>query len=282
MKRQLTREVLALAIAPLFIATISNPGHAQQPNVVRMAESGIKRVATSRTMPIYPAQSVPRKSSGVAVAAIMSGADGRVTNVIVLEAPDEAIAEAVRDALMKWQIPPTTVLGRPELYGVSGKITFYFQFTGGRGRVVNPEDMPGGPKPEPASGPPSSAPGVRSGGPPPTGAAASAAPTPRPAATVVQHTVPADIEIGEADLRQLIATARPTILDIRDRDDFKRGHRDGAVNIPRDELSIRSYIELDHARPLVIDCAQSETNACRNAASQLSRQKFPKVVILLQ
>ena len=35
------------------------------------------------------------------------------------------------------------------------------------------------------------------------------------------------------------------MLDIRERDDFKRAHFPGAVNIPRDELVARGGIELD-------------------------------------
>jgi TonB family protein len=243
-----------------------------QSNVVRMAESGIRRIAVNKPTPVYPPESLARKAGGVAVAAIASGPDGRVSMVTVLESPDAATGAAVRDALMKWEIPPATVSGRPERYGVAGKITFYFQ-PAGRGRVASPEELPGGPKPEPAGGPPSTPPGAR-----PSGAPAA----PRAAPIVVEHSAPAAAEIGEAEFRQLAATARPIVLDIRERDEFARGHRDGALNIPRDELAVRGYLELDRARPVVIDCSRVETRACQHAASVLTGgPKIARVLMLL-
>jgi TonB family protein len=259
------------ALGALLIVSIPVVGTADQTNTVRMAESGIRRVATSKPMPVYPAESRARKAGGVAVAAIVSGEDGRVTTVSVLEAPDAAIGAAVRDALLKWEIPAMTVTGRPERYGVRGKVTFYFQAAGGR--VANPENLPGGPKPEPAAGPPTAAPGARAGGPPAA---------PRAAPGIVQHDDSAVAEIGEAELRQLLASARPIVLDVREREDFKRGHRAGAVNIPRDELAIRAYIEIERARPVVIDCSQAETRECRMAANLLLwGPKVARVMIFL-
>jgi rhodanese-related sulfurtransferase len=72
------------------------------------------------------------------------------------------------------------------------------------------------------------------------------------------------------------------VLDVREREDFKRGHRAGAVNIPRDELAIRAYIELERARPVVIDCSQAETRECRQAANLLLwGPKVARVLIFL-
>lgn len=239
-----------------------------------MAESGIRRFASHKPLPAYPAASVAKGSSGVAVAAIVSGPEGNVTSVTLLEAPDEAIADAVRTALLAWKIPPMTVSGRNEAMGVRGKITFYFRIAGGRGRVFNPEEMPGGPKPEPASGPPTSGPGARaSSGPPSAG-------TPRPPMTA-SHGVDPGSEIGEAAFATM-AASKPIILDIRERDDFKRQHRPGAINIPGNELAIRSYIELDSTRPVVIDCTFTETVTCHSAARTLRLgPKIAKVFVLL-
>ena len=252
--------VLSLLVLPPLVAG------ARQANTITMAESSIRRVATKKPLPAYPAESVAKKSTGVAVASIASGVDGRMASVTVLEAPDDAIAAAVRGALLGWEIPPTKVMGRAQEYGIRGKVTFYFQIANGRARVANPEDLPGGPKPEPASGPPTSPPGVRSGGAPPP---------------VVTHNESLAEEIGEPELgRLLTATSRPTILDIRERPDFKRSHRDGAVNIPRDELAVRSWIEIDRTRPVVIDCSQAETSQCQQAARLLIRGPKPVRVVI--
>ncbi len=261
-----------------FVLAVSAPllSHAPQTSTVNKAESSIRRVATKKPMPLYPAESVAKKSTGVAVAAIASGVDGRVASVTVLEAPDDAIAAAIRDALLNWEIPPTSVMGRSEQYGVRGKITFYFQITNGRSRVANAEDLPGGPKPEPASGPPTSPPGTRTGASPPgtrTGAP--------PPVVIGGHVVAADLEIDETALtRMQAALPRPTLLDIRERTDFKRAHRNGALNIPRDELAVRSWIELDRTRPVVIDCSRAATSECQQAAQFLIRGPKPSRVLI--
>lgn len=249
-----------------------------QSRTVGMSEFTIRKMAKHKPLPEYPADSIARKRSGVAVAAIASGADGRVTSVTVLEAPDDAISAAVREALLKWVVEPATILGQSDRLGLRGKVTFYFQIVAGRGLVANPEDLPGGPKPEPTGGPPSSALGVRAGGTPPAPPG-----TPKPAPTTTDHgDSPAAKEIGEAELRQLVATARPIVLDVREREEFKRGHRDGAINIPRDEIAVRSWIELDRSRPVVIDCSQAETRVCQFAARVLlSGPKFARVLIFL-
>ena len=261
--------LIGLAVMALTAQPGVETAGPRQSETVRMQESSIRRIATRKPMPVYPAESIARKSAGVAVAAIRSGIDGRVADVSLLEAPDEAIAASVRTALLAWEIPATTVAGRTEPYGVRGKVTFYFQIAGGRGRVANPEEMPGGPKPEPPGGPPAMMPGARG--------------TPPGAAPVVTHEAGSDLlEIGEEELRRVMANDRPTLLDIRERDEFARAHRDGAINIPRDELSIRAYIEIDRARPVVIDCSRTDTSMCRQAANQLRRgPKIARVLIFL-
>jgi hypothetical protein len=267
-----TRHVALMAVAGCLVTLTASEVFAQ----AGMAESGIRRVATHKLIPLYPAASIAKGTSGVSVASIVSGLEGTVTSVAILEAPDEAIADAVRAALLSWKIPPVTIGGadRIESMGVRGKVTFYFRITGGRGRVFHPEDMPGGPKPDPASGPPAASPGGRpsSGQPGAPGAA-------RPAA-IVSLEGDADSEIGEAAFTAM-AASKPILLDIRERDDFRREHRPGAVNIPRNELAIRAYIELEPTRPVVIDCTFTETSTCHSAARLLRRgPKLSKVLIL--
>lgn len=260
------------ALSSSLLAAVLSTGVMAQSNTVKMAESSIRRVATAKPAPAYPATSLQQKRSGVAVARIASHPDGRMATVTVLEAPDDATGAAMQAALMTWVIPPVTVAGRSEQHGVTGKVTFYFRVEKGQGRVFSPEEMPGGPMPEPASGPPARGPGA---GPPSARAGA-------PAPAIVSHSVAPDVEIDDAELKRLMATEKPTLLDIRERDDFKRDHHPAALNIPRDELTARAGIELDSKRPLVIDCSRTETQDCRNAASSLIRAKrYPTVLIYL-
>jgi TonB family protein len=235
---------------------------------VMLAESQARRLAIEKPMPAYPADSLSSGASGVAVAAIATGPDGRVTSVEILEAPDEAIAEAVRKTLSTWAILMRPPPGETLQYQLTSKITLYFRIVKGKGHVANPEDLPGGPPPPPPPPMPSAVPPSRPSSPP-----------------VVRsgHGVPADVEIGEVEFARLAAaTPPPTLLDIRDRTDFKRSHRDGAVNIPRDELSVRAGIELDRLRPVVIDCSSEATVVCHIAASTLLQHQKPfRVLIFL-
>jgi rhodanese-related sulfurtransferase len=251
----------------LVVVAVS-AGEARQLKTVMLAESQARRLAIEKPMPAYPADSASSGAAGVAVAAIATGPDGRVTSVEILEAPDEAIAAAMRSTLFAWEIPMRPPPGETLQYQLMSKVTFYFRIVKGQGRVANPEDLPGGPPPPPAPPMP------------------SAVPPPRPSSPPVVrsgHGVPAEVEIGEVEFARLAAaTPPPTLLDIRDRTDFKRGHRDGAVNIPRDELSVRAGIELDRSRPVVIDCSSEATVVCHMAASALlQHQKSFQVRILL-
>jgi rhodanese-related sulfurtransferase len=241
-----------------------------QPKRISAGEFTIRRVATKKPLPAYPPDSVAKKHAGVAVAAIRSDASGRVIEARILEAPDEAIGAAVRDALLTWVVPPMMVGGRQEPHELTGKVTFYFRIVEGRGRVANPEDLPGGPKPEPAGGPPSSPPGARPGGPPPGMIAGGPSSAP-------------DLEIDESQFKQLLAaTPPPTVLDVRERADFQRAAREGAINIPVDEVAVRAWIEIDRTRPVIIDCSRTETAHCQSAARTLSSGPRPvRVAIFL-
>jgi TonB family protein len=249
----------------LFVSVIA--AEVQSP-IVSMGEFSARRAATRKVTPAYPAASVARKSAGVAVASFTSDPSGKVQSVTILEAPDEAIAAAVREAVEAWEFSPITVMGESGPSGLRGKLTFYFRVNGNKGMVANPEDMPGGPKPEPPGGPPAGAPGRRSGLPA------------APPAVIGGHRSSAT-EIGEADLAKLTATSKPTILDVRERADFKRRHREGAISIPDDELSVRGWIEIDRTRPVVIDCSDLETMRCHNAADRLMGGPKPIGVFIL-
>lgn len=254
---------VSIALMVLLAPCLSASAMAQ----VRMAESSVRRVATAKVVPTYPPSSIKAGATGVAVASIVSDLTGAVTTVDILEAPDSAIAEAVRAALKQWKVPPVTVMGRQERMGVTGKVTYYFRIVDGRGRVLDPFEMPEGPKPEPAGGPPSAPPGARQPG--------------ATAPVVTSHgPVRADIELGLEEFTRRMASDKPTVIDIRPRDDFRRQHRAGVLNIPRDELVVRARIELDRTRPVVIDCTYAESNDCHNAASSISRIPL-KVWILI-
>jgi hypothetical protein len=190
----------------------------------------------------------------------------------VREAPDASIATAVREAVLQWTYEPVTILGREnEPRAREGKLIFYFVIENGRGVVRSPEEMPGGPKPRPrpsgrATPPPS--------GPPPAPPAAMPA-----GAAGHGEQIP---EIREAELTARAAKERIAVVDTRVRDAFRHGHREGAVNIPRDELQIRGGIELRGHRVVVVDCTNDDMRWCRISGEMLTRAELPEVLLLVK
>jgi TonB family protein len=215
---------------------------------VKLAEASLRRSATASPMPIYPPASLEKKVGGVAVTAILVGFSGRVEKVDILETPDAAIAAAVRDAVLRWTFRPATVGTSPDTWKIQGKLTFYFQVTDGKGRVMNPDEMAAAVKPKGNSQAP------------------------------VNGSVP---EIDEMEYARLARGGQSVLLDIRDREFFNSGHRSGSVNIPSDEFEIRGPKELSRSQQIVIDCSRKEIQICRRAADLLSRQGFPRVYILI-
>ncbi len=87
--------------------------------------------------------------------------------------------------------------------------------------------------------------------------------------------------IDEVELeRKLVKKARLVLLDIRERALYAMNHRDGARNIPLDELSVRVQNELPMDHMIVIYGANSSDADL--AYSILDAQGFPDVFVLVQ
>jgi rhodanese-related sulfurtransferase len=82
------------------------------------------------------------------------------------------------------------------------------------------------------------------------------------------------------ELKKLTGANRPTIVDVGDRPSFKRGHLDGAINIPHDELAVRGGIELRGRGRIVIDCTQEQIFHCLFADHVLKNIGFKDIRIL--
>ena len=179
---------------------------------------------------------------------------------MVLEAPYPLLSAAVRDALVRWTFQPVDIMG--SAYKRTARLTFYFRIENGAGKVLNPEEMPGARwprKPDPQK--------------------TETQPT---AAPILMGAPESSIRfINENEFKLELSSLRPVILDIRERDAFRHGHLEGAVNIPFAELQVRAPIELPQARPLVVDCSSGDT-WCENPGaimSKLTSGGFPKVSI---
>jgi hypothetical protein len=238
---------------------------------LKMGEWGLRESARFSPMPEYPKESLSAKVSGVVVAAVGFGLDGRVQSVEILESPDALTAAAVWNAVSRWTVPGQGAGGAVS-HVIQGKLTFYFQFRNGKGRVVDPDQMPGGtprPKPRPAvTISPSGVPSL------------NVAP-PAPKSIPGSHGETLET-ITVAAFKKQAASTMHLVLDSGEREAFKRGHWPGAVNIPLDELAIRGGPELPREKLIVVDCTREEMELCRWAGGRLVQQKFPKVVLLVR
>lgn len=77
------------------------------------------------------------------------------------------------------------------------------------------------------------------------------------------------------------ATPAPLTVDIRSREDFRAGHRDGSVNIPFDEVATRIPAEYSPSTPVVVDCTVAPIMHCRISSSSLQTAGFSDVTILI-
>jgi rhodanese-related sulfurtransferase len=229
---------------------------------VNMGEWGLRAAAMESPMPAYPEASLGARISGVVVAAVLFGVDGKLASIDILQSPDAHTGAAVRDAVGRWTVPGVQVMGREEKSPVRGKLTFYFQLRDGKGVVLSPDQMPGGPaRPTPRapasgrSGPPAAAPAVNE-----------------------HHATPRSTTV--ADFKKQAPGA--IVLDVGAREAFRRGHWPGAVNIPADEIAIRAAIELPREKAIVIDCTQEQRFYCDVAAWGLADLKFKDVVLLVR
>jgi rhodanese-related sulfurtransferase len=60
-------------------------------------------------------------------------------------------------------------------------------------------------------------------------------------------------EISPQNLQQLMTTASPVILDVREDWEFAQAHLPGSVHIPMGQIPAR-YAELDASRQVVVVC----------------------------
>ena len=215
----------------------------------KTSQAAIEDLALHKPYPRYPARSLENGAAGVAVASILLDLDGRMEQVDVLEAPDEDIAEALRDALGRWAIRrgfTDDAPGGP--FKVSATMVFYFLIEAGEGRVVSGPflafERAGGGRPE--AGPPR--------------------------------------RIDEAELDSLLETGGAVVVDFRDRERYAEGHRDGAVNLPLPELWTRAALEIPSAEVVIVDCYRGSwawKGRCDIAGETLRDLGVPDVAVFV-
>ena len=86
--------------------------------------------------------------------------------------------------------------------------------------------------------------------------------------------------ISRGEATRLINKENAVVVDVRGRDDFRRGHISGAVNVQAAEIKKGSFSELDKykAQPLIVVCATG--TSASEAAAKLSASGFDQVSVL--
>ena len=254
MKKALLSTRVAIALVGTLsvdpAAQLAGQQSASSPVEVGVSPSRLLDMAVSRVMPEYPSASLAKGVEGVVVSQVFV-ANGRIQRVDLLQAPNEEIGVRVREALMKWVFKNDLRApdGAPAM--VRSKVMIYFGIRNGKGIVRTSAEMIVARETE---------------GKPIAGTGPSA---PYPT-------------IYEPDWLRLQkqGPVKAVLLDVRDRDSFRKGHLNGALNIPENELSVRAPAELSKTTPLVVDCPTSSGDLCSYAAPILQRLGFTKVSML--
>lgn len=228
-------------------AILRTPGTSQS-RPIKTNDQGLRQLAIKAPVPRYPPASLANNVTGVVVATVTIDKGGRFHSVQIVESPDAATADAVREAVTQWVFRPATVPSPSTL--IAGTLIFYFHRDGGRGVVLSSQEMQG----------------LKS-------AAANIA---------AENTHPVPRTIDETELRVLTRTVAPIVVDIRSRAMHQTSHRDGAINIPVRELETRGVAELPRSRLIVIDCfaEQQRSGLCDIATHVLSSAGFAQVAIV--
>src|SRR2546427_3090045 len=64
-------------------------------------------------------------------------------------------------------------------------------------------------------------------------------------------------QLSPEEAREVVATQRGQAVDLRDREEFGRGHIPGAVNVPEEELEER-LDQLSKDLPVIVVCAEGD------------------------
>lgn len=73
-------------------------------------------------------------------------------------------------------------------------------------------------------------------------------------------------------LAQMINQSHPTVIDVRERSDFKMGHISGAIDMPIEEIEARGYHELEPGQSVVLYCKYC--GPCERARQEMGEQSL--------
>lgn len=107
---------------------------------IRCSENTLRKFATKRVLPEYPADAIKRRETGVVVVDVYLEHGGTLAKVAIVDSPSTSLATIVEQALSKWTFQVGVAAWRR--YTVVGKLTFYFVNCGEQYRVFDSQDAP--------------------------------------------------------------------------------------------------------------------------------------------
>lgn len=133
------RRLFALALAGTVGASQFSVRAAQCEETT--AEVTLRRLATKRVIPEYPASAIKSGLTGLVVADVCVPPGGGAALVEIVESPSPAIGQAVEDALKQWRFDTVYEQGDPShTHGYGSRVVFYFVNQDGNWRVLSPAD----------------------------------------------------------------------------------------------------------------------------------------------
>jgi len=104
------------------------------------SETTVRSWISKEVLPDYPRSAKLHHEVGVAVAELYLDGRRQVSAVNVIDSPSSIIADAVRQALLRWKFtdPPA----QSHVPAAKAKITLYFAQIGSGYRVFDPHDLP--------------------------------------------------------------------------------------------------------------------------------------------
>lgn len=137
MKKNFYFYLLTGLIGVCLYATVS-AGITFQEDFAVVPEAVLRNLAKKTVMPEYPERSIKQGMKGRAVAQVDIDKGGNLTQVRVIETPDQHIEQAVIQAIKQWKFDSAFAGEEKKPVRLRGKLTFYFLLDGGQARVQNP------------------------------------------------------------------------------------------------------------------------------------------------
>lgn len=86
--------------------------------------------------------------------------------------------------------------------------------------------------------------------------------------------------ISRGEATHLINKENAVVVDVRNRDDFRRGHISGALHVTTEEIKKGNFAELEKhkSQPIIVVCATGQSAG--ESANKLTAAGFEKVTVL--